>query len=105
MQFRHPAIVIDETVTNLEYLTEFLLDDIDQGSVCTDGVAPCAMKAIAALEALRVLLPRLRVVRSNYVASSRFPDGPSGSDLLTPAQDRTDASKASTESGDTRVLR
>jgi hypothetical protein len=105
MQFRHPASVIDETVTNLEYLTEFLIDDIDHGSVCTDEVPPCAMKAIAALEALRVLLPRLRVVRSNYVASSRFPDGPSGSDLLVSTQVDTDASEASTESGDTRIIR
>jgi hypothetical protein len=105
MQFRHPALVIDQTIANLDYLTEFLLDDIDHGAVRAGEVAPCAVKAIAALEALRVLLPRLRVVRSNYVANSRFPDGPTGADLLTPAQDATNASEASTDAGDARVVR
>ena len=105
MQIRHPAVVIDETIANLDYLTEFLLDDIDHGSIRDGEARPSTLKAIAALEAVRVLLPRLRVVRSNYVANSRFPDGPTGADLLTPPESTDDAGEASTTTGHARIIR
>ncbi|HEY6643048.1 hypothetical protein [Povalibacter sp.] len=73
MQFRHPAVVIDETITNLEYLTGLLLQDIDRGAIEKRQVTPSALKAIAALEAIRTLLPRLRIVRSNYADSDALP--------------------------------
>lgn len=83
MQFRNPAVVIDETIANLEYLSEFFLDDIEHGALDRDHLAPRSMKAVAALEATRILLPRLRIVRSNHVADSRLPDARAGMDLLT----------------------
>ncbi len=83
LSFRHPAAVIDSIVADLEYLTEFLLAEIDDAG--SNGLEPSAsaMKAIAALETLRLLTPRLRVVRSNFVADARLPDSESGSDLLS----------------------
>jgi len=103
MQFRHPAAVIDEVIADLEYLSEFLLDDIDHRP---DEFSAPAIKAVAALEASRVLLPRLRVVRSNYTADARLPDGRSGADLLG-HEAETESSNAGEVSTDaqTGVLR
>ena len=83
MHHRHPAAVIDEVIADLEYLVEFFLDDIDDGAIERDRIAPRATKAIAALRASGTLLPRLRIVRSNHVADPRLPDGRSGNDLLS----------------------
>jgi hypothetical protein len=73
MHFRHPAAVIDSVIADLGYLTEFLLDEIDHTGANPDQPSPGAVKAIAALEGTRLLLPRLRVVRSNFVADARLP--------------------------------
>jgi hypothetical protein len=53
-----------------------------------------------------VLLPRLRVVRSNYTADARLPDGRSGADLLG-HEAETESSNAGEVSTDaqTGVLR
>lgn len=80
MHFRNPAVVIDETIANLEYLSEFFLDDIDHGALDRDHLAPRVVKALSALEATQILLPRLRVVRSNHSADSR--DARAGMNLL-----------------------
>jgi hypothetical protein len=107
MQFRNPAVVIDETIANLEYLSEFFLDDIDHGALDRDQLTPRAMKAVAALEAARILLPRLRIVRSNHVADSRLPDARAGMSLLTGASsERTsDAGETFTPSRHAGVVR
>ena len=107
MQFRHPAAVIDEVLADLGYLTEFLLDDIDHSTACGNDISPCAMKAVAALDAVRVLLPRLRIVRSNFVTDSRLPDSSAGAGLLDEAvpEQTDDASETSAASGNAGLLR
>lgn len=82
LSFRHPAAVIDSVVADLDYLTEFLLAEIDGAGSSGHEPSANAMKAIAALETLRLLTPRLRVVRSNFVADVRLPDSEAGRDLL-----------------------
>lgn len=82
MCYRDPVIVIDETIGNLEYLTACFLADIDAGALDRGQLAPRAVKSIAALQAAQALLPRLRIVRSNYEAAPRLPDARDSYELL-----------------------
>ena len=105
-QFRHPATVVDEVIADLGYLTEFFLDDIDHGALRNELLSARAMKAVAALEATRMLLPRLRIVRSNFVADSRLPDTSAGAGLLQPdIEPSSDASETPTATGNDRLVR
>lgn len=74
MDYRDPVRVIDETIENLVYLVDWWLEDIDAGALRSDLLATDAVKSIAALRATRALLPRLRIVRSNYESAPSLPD-------------------------------
>lgn len=74
MDYRDPVSVLDETIENLVYLVDWWLEDIDVGVFQSDLLANDAVKSIAALQATRALLPRLRIVRSNYESSPSLPD-------------------------------
>jgi hypothetical protein len=82
LPFRHPAAVIDSVIADLNYLTEFLIDEAEQIGADPGQPSLPAVKAIAALEAMRMLLPRLRIVRSSFVADARLPDGNAADSLL-----------------------
>jgi len=74
MEYRDPVAVIDETIENLVYLVAWLLEDIDVGALDSELLARDAVKSLAALGAIRAVLPRLRIVRSNFVSAPAFPD-------------------------------
>lgn len=75
MDYRDPVLVIDETIDNLVYLVEWWLEDLElpvarEFQLLTRDDA----KTVSALRATRALLPRLRIVRSNYETSPALPD-------------------------------
>ena len=75
MDYRDPIVVIDETIDNLVYLVEWWLEDLDIAVARDfDLLTREDAKTISALRASRVLLPRLRIVRSNYEGSPLLPD-------------------------------
>jgi len=74
MDHRDPITLIDESIENLTYLIDWLLEDIDVGALESDLLAKDAIRSIAALRAIRALLPRLRIVRSNFESSPSLPD-------------------------------
>lgn len=75
MDHRNPIIVIDETIDNLMYLVELWLEDLDVAvALNCDLLTRDDAKSLAALRAARALLPRLRIVRSNYESSPSLPD-------------------------------
>ena len=74
MDHRDPITLIDESIENLTYLIDWLLEDIDVGAAESDVLARDAIRAIAALRAIRALLPRLRIVRSNFESWPSLPD-------------------------------
>jgi hypothetical protein len=75
MDYRDPIVVIDETIDNLVYLVEWWLEDLDLAVARDfDLLTRDDAKTISALRATRVLLPRLRIVRSNYEGSPLLPD-------------------------------
>lgn len=74
MDHRDPITLIDESIENLTYLIDWLLEDIDVGALDSDLLARDAIRAIAALRAIRALLPRLRIVRSNFESWPSLPD-------------------------------
>ena len=75
MDYRDPILVIDETIDNLVYLVEWWLEDLDITVAHDfDLLRREDAKTISALRATRVLLPRLRIVRSNYESSPLLPD-------------------------------
>jgi hypothetical protein len=74
MDYRDPIVVIDETIDNLVYLVEWWLEDLDIAVARDfDLLTREDAKTISALRATRVLLPRLRIVRSNYEGSPLLP--------------------------------
>lgn len=75
MDYRDPIVVIDETIDNLVYLVEWWLEDLDI-AVARDFelLTRDDAKTLSALRATRTLLPRLRIVRSNYEGSPSLPD-------------------------------
>jgi len=74
MDYRDPITLIDESIENLTYLVDWLLEDIHVGAVENEALAKDAIRAIAALRAIRALLPRLRIVRSNFETWPSLPD-------------------------------
>ena len=75
MDHRNPIVVIDETIDNLVYLVEWWLEDLEIPMAGDfDLLTRDDAKTLAALRATRALLPRLRIVRSNYEASPSLPD-------------------------------
>jgi hypothetical protein len=75
MDYRDPIVVIDETIDNLVYLVEWWLEDLElpvdrEFELLSRDDA----KTVSALRATRALLPRLRIVRSNYESSPALPD-------------------------------
>ena len=74
MDYRDPITLIDESIENLTYLIDWLLEDIDVGALESDLLARDAIRAIAALRAIRALLPRLRIVRANFESWPSLPD-------------------------------
>ena len=75
MDYRNPIIVIDETIDNLMYLVELWLEDLDVAvALNSDLLRLDDAKSLSALRAARALLPRLRIVRSNYESSPSLPD-------------------------------
>lgn len=75
MDYRNPIIVIDQAIDHLEYLVEWWLEDLDVAVArdC-DLLTKDDAKTLAALRAARALLPRLRIVRSNYESCPALPD-------------------------------
>lgn len=75
MTYRDPVVVIDETIDNLVYLVEWWLEDLEI-PVARDFelLTRDDARSLAALRATRALLPRLRIVRSNYEGSPMLPD-------------------------------
>lgn len=75
MDYRDPIIVIDETLDNLVYLVEWWVEDLDIAVMrdC-DLLTRDDAKTLSALRATRALLPRLRIVRSNYESGPNLPD-------------------------------
>lgn len=74
MDYRDPIVVIDETIDNLVYLVEWWLEDLDIAVARDfDLLSRDDAKSISALRAARALLPRLRIVRSNYESSPSLP--------------------------------
>lgn len=71
---RDPLTLIDESIENLTYLIDWLLEDIDVQALDNEWLARDAIRAIAALRAIRALLPRLRIVRSNFESWPSLPD-------------------------------
>lgn len=98
MEYRDPIRVIDETVENLVYLIDWWLEDIDVGAFRSDLLATDAVRSIAALRATRALLPRLRIVRSNYESSPSLPDA------IRPTLDRRLAEHVESERARLRIL-
>mgnify|MGYP007039574527 CR=1 FL=1 len=74
MDYRDPITLIDDSIENLTYLIDWLLEDIDAGAVENEALAKDAIRAIAALRAIHALLPRLRIVRSNFESWPSLPD-------------------------------
>lgn len=75
MDYRDPITVIDETIDNLVYLLEWWLEDLDVAVARNfDLLTRDDAKTLAALRATRALLPRLRIVRSNYETCPSLPD-------------------------------
>lgn len=74
MDYRDPITLIDESIENLTYLIDWLLEDLDVAALQNDLLARDAIRAIAALQAIRALLPRLRIVRSNFESWPSLPD-------------------------------
>ncbi|MBM0108064.1 hypothetical protein JM946_25310 [Steroidobacter sp. S1-65] len=75
MDYRNPVVVIDQTIDNLMYLVELWLEDLDVAvALNCDLLTRDDAKSLAALRAARALLPRLRIVRSNYESSPSLPD-------------------------------
>lgn len=74
MDYRDPVSLIDDSIESLTYLIDWLLEDIDVGALESDLLAKDAIRSIAALRAIRALLPRLRIVRSNFVSAPSLPD-------------------------------
>lgn len=74
MDYRDPITLIDQSIENLTYLVDWLLEDIDVGALESELLAKDAVRSIAALRAIRALLPRLRIVRSNFESSPSLPD-------------------------------
>jgi hypothetical protein len=75
MDYRDPIIVIDATIDNLVYLVEWWLEDLDVAVARDfDLLTKDDAKTLSALRATRALLPRLRIVRSNYESGPFLPD-------------------------------
>ncbi len=74
MDYRDPISLIDESIENLTYLIDWLLEDIDASALDNESLAKDAIRALAALHAIRALLPRLRIVRSNFESWPSLPD-------------------------------
>lgn len=75
MDHRNPIVVIDETIDNLVYLVEWWLEDLEIPMARdVDLLTWDDAKSLSALRATRALLPRLRIVRSNYESSPSLPD-------------------------------
>jgi hypothetical protein len=55
-------------------LTDWFLEDIDFGAIDRPFFSNDVVRSVAALRATRALLPRLRIVRSNYVSAPSLPD-------------------------------
>lgn len=75
MDYRDPITVIDETIDNLMYLLEWWLEDLDVAvALDCELLTRDDAKSLSALRATQALLPRLRIVRSNYESSPSLPD-------------------------------
>ena len=85
MRYRNPVVVIDETIENLVFLSDWFIEDIDHGALDRGFFSNDAVRSIAALRATRALLPRLRIVRSNYVSAPLLPDARNSSNSLDSA--------------------
>jgi hypothetical protein len=79
MDYRDPITLIDESIENLTYLIDWLLEEIDVNAIQSEAAAKDAIRAISALRAIRALLPRLRIVRANFESWPSLPDAKSQS--------------------------
>ena len=91
MDYRDPITLIDESIENLTYLIDWLLEDIDVSAIQNESAARDAIRAITALRAIRALLPRLRIVRANFESWPSLPDAksPSPDQLMANYVDRS----------------
>ena len=74
MDYRDPITLIDQSIENLTHLVDWLLEDIDAGALGGGLLAKDTIRSIAALRAIRAVLPRLRIVRSNFESQPNLPD-------------------------------
>lgn len=93
MDYRDPITLIDESIENLTYLIDWLLEDIDVSAIHNEAAAKDAIRAIAALRAIRALLPRLRIVRANFETWPSLPDAkaPSQDQVMANYVDKSNA--------------
>ena len=93
MDHRDPITLIDESIENLTYLIDWLLEDLDVGAFGSELLARDAIRAISALRAIRALLPRLRIVRANFESWPSLPDAkaPSPDQVMAKYVDRSRA--------------
>ena len=73
--FIDPLTVIDHTLEDLEMLSTFLSDEVDERMHDPDELTPQARKCKEALMTIRVLMPKLRDVRAaqmGQIASSQL---------------------------------
>jgi hypothetical protein len=74
--FIEPLTVLDGTIENLELLSAFLSDEIDERTHDPDTLTPQARKYKEALQTIKVLMPKLREVRAAQIgqmASNQLP--------------------------------
>jgi hypothetical protein len=93
MDHRDPITLIDDSIENLMYLIDWLLEDIDVSAIQSESAARDAIRAITALRAIRALLPRLRIVRANFESWPSLPDAksPSPDQVMANDVDRNSA--------------
>jgi len=74
--FIDPLTVLDGTLENLEMLSAFLSDEIDERTHDPETLSPQARKYKEALLSIKVLMPKLREVRAaqlGQIARNQLP--------------------------------
>lgn len=65
-----PLSVINETLSHLQILSEFLLDEVDQRAITSHQLTAERRLCKEALQTIWVLIPKLQAVRSTNVVAT-----------------------------------
>ena len=65
-----PLSVINETLDRLQTLSEFLLDEVDERVISSQQLTAERRLCKEALQTIRVLMPKLKAVRSTTVVGA-----------------------------------